>query len=86
MNEIFNYLQEHQIEGNYVSDFLGSRFEFKIYDYEVRITYKEDMTIQEFKDEANSQCFQHMKRQAEFYKKMSDGYLKQVDNFKPILR
>ena len=84
MNEIFNYLQECQIEGNYVSDFMGSRFEFKIYDCEVKITYKKDMTIQEFKNEANNQYLQYIKRQAEFYKSMSDGYLKQIDNFKPV--
>ena len=85
MNEIFSYLQEYQIEGIYVSDFMGSRFEFKIYDCEVKITYKEDMTIQQFKDEANNKYLQYIKRQADFYKSMSDGYLKQIDNFKPVL-
>ena len=43
------------------------------------------MTIQEFKNEANNQYLQYIKRQAEFYKSMSDAYLKQIDNFKPVL-
>lgn len=39
MKEIFKYLQECQVEGKYVS---GSRFEFKIYDCDIKemIKYK----------------------------------------------
>ena len=85
MNEIFNYLQACKIEGNYVHNFMVGRFEFKIFDCEVKITYKEDMTIQEFKDEANRQYLQHIKRQADFYKYMSDSLLNKIDKFKPVL-
>ena len=85
-NEIFNYLQECQIEGKFVSNpHIGDRFEFKIYDCDVKILYKEGMTIQDFKDEANNQYFHYLKRRAEFWKSMSEGFYKQIDDFKPVL-
>jgi hypothetical protein len=86
MKEIFSYLQEFNIESNYVFDFIGgARFEFKIFDCDINIVYNPNMTIQDFKNEANKQYLEYLKRQAEFYKSMSDGLLKQIDNFKPIL-
>lgn len=82
MNEICNYLQKHQIEGDYVSDSRGSRFEFKIHDCQIIITYKKDMTIQDFKYEFNKQYLQHIKGKADFHKSMSDIYLNQINQFK----
>jgi len=86
MNEILKYLQDAQIEARFISDSIrGERFEFKIYDCEIRIAFKEGMTLTFFKKEANSQYLEHLKRQAKFYKSMADGYDEQVASYKPVL-
>ena len=87
MNEILEYIEENAIDGKFISDsFKGKRFEFKIFDCEIIIKYEESMTLDSFKKEANKQYYLYLKRTADFYSSLSDGYRHKFENFVDVLK
>ena len=84
MNEIFEYLINSPINAKFISDIIGDRIEFIMHDIQIKVFINKEMTLQDFKEDANTQYLGILMDKYEHHKFMTKSIKDQINKFKDI--